>query len=287
MKAIYKNELSTYFSNMTGWIFCAFMLLFCGLFTMVNNLMTGYQEFEYVFGNMSFIYLIIIPILTMRVMSEERRQKTDQLLYSLPISTTEVILGKYFALLTVLLMPILVMCLYPLILSQFGHLHLITSYAAILGFFFLGVALMSIGLFVSCITESQMLAAGLSFLFLLVNYFLSDLATFVDHTGRTSLIGMAIIIVVVAAILFYMTKNMYISVFLVIAGGIALAIIFKSNPAVFEGLLPNLMKKLSLFDRFYNFMYGTMDITDIVFNISVSVVFVFLSVQSMEKRRWS
>lgn len=94
MKAVFRHELSSYFTNLTGYVFGAFLLLFAGIFTMVYNLKSALTNFEYVLGNMSFVFLVIVPILTMRVLAEERRQKTDQLLYSLPLTMTKVVLGK-------------------------------------------------------------------------------------------------------------------------------------------------------------------------------------------------
>ena len=96
MKAIYKRELKAYFNNILGYIFCAFILLFIGIYTMAINLNGASANFEYAIGNMGFIYLIAVPIITMRAIAEERKQKTDQLLYSLPISMSEVVLGKFF-----------------------------------------------------------------------------------------------------------------------------------------------------------------------------------------------
>ena len=105
MKAVFRHELSSYFTGMTGYVFGAFLLLFAGIYTMAVNLNAGLSNFEYVLSNLSFIFLIIVPILTMRVIAEERRQRTDQLLYSLPLSMTGVALGKYAALLVVFLVP--------------------------------------------------------------------------------------------------------------------------------------------------------------------------------------
>ena len=124
MKAVFRHELSSYFTGMTGYVFGAFLLLFAGIYTMAVNLNAGLSNFEYVLSNLSFIFLIIVPILTMRVIAEERRQRTDQLLYSLPLSMTGVALGKYAALLVVFLVPTGIICLYPLVLSAFGSVYL-------------------------------------------------------------------------------------------------------------------------------------------------------------------
>ena len=105
MSAIFKHELSSYFKGMTGYVFGAFLMLFIGIYTVVYNLTAKMVTFEPVLGGISFIFMIIVPILTMRVLAEERRQKTDQLLYSLPISMTDVVVGKYLAMLVTFLIP--------------------------------------------------------------------------------------------------------------------------------------------------------------------------------------
>ncbi len=117
MKAVFEREFKSYFQNVTGYIFIAFLLLFAGIYTMAINLNNGSPKFEYVLRNMSFIFLIIVPVLTMRVIAEEKRQKTDQLLYALPVSTTKIVLGKYLAKLSVLAIPVAILSLNPVILS--------------------------------------------------------------------------------------------------------------------------------------------------------------------------
>ena len=137
MRAVFRHELSSYFTGVTGYVFSAFLLLFTGIYTMVYNLQSASVHFEYVLGSMSFVFLIIVPILTMRVLAEERRQKTDQLLYSLPLTMTQVVLGKFAAMLVVFAVPMAVICLYPVVLSAYGNVYLPAAYGAIVGFFFL------------------------------------------------------------------------------------------------------------------------------------------------------
>ena len=115
--------------------------------------------------------MVIVPILTMRVIAEERKQKTDQLLYSLPITTTQVVLGKYLALLVVYLIPLAIISLYPLIFSQYGDVYLLTAYGSILAFFILGAALIALGVFISSLTENQGFAAGIGIAVILLNYY--------------------------------------------------------------------------------------------------------------------
>ena len=123
MTAIYKKELRSYFSSVLGWLFIAFMSLLTGIFFSVYNLVGGYANIEYALSEVTFIFLIIVPILTMRIMAEEQRQKTDQLLYTAPVRGTEIVLGKYLALLTILALPMLVVCAYPLILKIYGNIQ--------------------------------------------------------------------------------------------------------------------------------------------------------------------
>lgn len=134
MLAVFKHELRNYFQSLTAYIFGAFLLVFVGIGAMLYNLQAAVSNFEYVLSFGSMVFVVIVPILTMRVIAEERKQRTDQLLYSLPVSTTKVILGKYFALLLVYLLPLCVISFYPLIFSQYGDVYLLTSYGSLLPF---------------------------------------------------------------------------------------------------------------------------------------------------------
>ena len=287
MKAVFRHELSSHFTSLTGYVFGAFLLFFAGIYTMAYNLQSSYTNFEYVIASMSFVFLIIVPILTMRVLAEERRQKTNQLLYSLPISMTQVVLGKYAALLVVLAVPTLVLCMYPLILSAYGNVYLPAAYASIAGFFGLGAALIAIGVYVSSVTESQAVAAGLCFVVMLVNYFIADLAAYVSTTAFASLAALALLVGVLCVVIYLMTKNGFASLMsaAVLEGGLMLLYTFKSS--LFEGLFPEIMENLSLFERLYDIVDGVFDLTSMVYYASVAAVFLFLSVQSMEKGRWS
>lgn len=287
MSAIFRHELSAYFTNVTGYVFGAFLLLFSGIYTMVYNLNMALANFEYVLGGMSFVFLVIVPILTMRVLAEERRQKTDQLLYSLPLTMTKVILGKFAALLAVFLLPVAVISLYPIILSAFGNVYLPAAFSAIAGFFFLGAALIAIGMFISSVTESQAVAAGVCFAAMLLNYFLADLANYVSTSAFASFAACTVVIVLLALVFYLMTKNSAMALLIGILLEAALAVAYMFGSAKFEGAFPAVMKQLSLFERFYGFVSGVFDVTSIVYFITIIGVFLFLSVQSMEKRRWS
>ncbi|MBQ6260532.1 MAG: ABC transporter permease subunit [Firmicutes bacterium] len=287
MKAIYKHELKGYSTNITAYVFGVFILLFAGIYTMVYNLGHQVVNFEFVPGSMPYIFLVGVPILTMRVMAEERKQKTDQLLYSLPISMNKIVWGKYLAMLTVFAIPLLIICVYPLILRTYGNVPLTTAYSTMLGFFFLGAALIAIGMFISSLTESQPVAAGLCFIVMLVNYYISSLLSFVSTTARTNMIVVTFLAAAIAYLIYTMTQSSTVSLACAVAMEAVICFTFLRNSASYEGLLTKIGSHISLFDRFENFYQGSFDLTTLVFYISIIAVFLFLCVQSMEKRRWS
>jgi ABC-2 type transport system permease protein len=287
MGAIFEREVKSYFNTMTGYMVCAFLLLFAGVYTMAYNLNYGYPNFEYVLQGMSFIFMIVVPVLTMRSIAEERRQKTDQLLYALPVSMTRIVLGKYLAMLTVFAIPVAVLALYPLLLSSFGTVSFVTAYGALIGFAFMGAAFIAIGLFVSSLTENQAIAAVLSFLVLLLNYFLTATTEFISESSTASFIAVTVIIVAIALVLRLMTKNTFAAVTTFLILEIALVVVLMFASDALSGLLTTAMEKLSLFDRFDTFVNGVFDITSLVFYVVTAGVFLFFTVQSLEKRRWS
>ena len=287
MTAVFRHELSSYFKSVSGYVFGAFLLLFAGIYTTDINLNAGLTNFEYVLDYMCIIFLIIVPILTMRVVAEERRQRTDQLLYSLPLTMTEVVLGKYGALLVVFLAPMAVIGVYPLILSAFGNVYLPTAYSAWLGFFLLGATLLAIGMFISSLTESQAVAAGLCFLVMLVNYFITSLAGFISTTAFASFAAFTVVILALAGIVWFMTRSGLASGVLALVLEAVLLFFYAGDTSAFEGFFPEVMENLSLFDQFYQFVNGVFDLRAVVYLLSVSGLFLFLTVQSLEKRRWS
>ena len=287
MTAVFRHELSSYFKSVSGYVFGAFLLLFAGIYTTDINLNAGLTNFEYVLDYMCIIFLIIVPILTMRVVAEERRQRTDQLLYSLPLTMTEVVLGKYGALLVVFLAPMAVIGVYPLILSAFGNVYLPAAYSAWLGFFLLGAALLAIGMFISSLTESQAVAAGLCFVVMLVNYFITSLAGFISTTAFASFASFTVVILALAGIVWFMTRSGLASGVLGLVLEAVLLFFYAGDTSAFEGLFPEVMENLSLFDQFYQFVNGVFDLRAVVYLLSVSGLFLFLTVQSLEKRRWS
>lgn len=287
MTAVLKHELKNYFHSLTAYVFGAGLLLAVGLGALHYNLQAAVSNFEFALSYFSIVLAVIVPILTMRVIAEERRQRTDQLLYALPITTTQVIMGKYLALLTVYLIPLCVIAVYPLIFSRFGDVYLLTSYGSILAFFLMGAALIALGVFISSLTDNQGFAAGIGIAVILLNYYSVSLSKYVSSTVFGSIVALCVLVLALGAVIKYLTKNenlAYAVCFVLIA---AIAITALLDNTKFEGLLPAVMTRLSLFDRFTGFVNGVFDMTSVVYYASVAVFFLFLSVQSLEKRRYN
>ena len=287
MSAVYKHELRSYFTSLTAYVFGAFVLFFAGIYTTVYNLRRGLANFEYAIASFGFVFLIAVPILTMRVIAEERHQRTDQLLYSLPISMTDVVLGKYLALLTVFAVPVGILCTYPPILSLIGHVRFSIAYTSLLAYFLMGAALIAVGLFISSVTESTALAAGLCFVVLLINYMISSLTRYLPTSAYASYVCFLVFGLLLAVILYLMTKNIPVSLIVLAVLEAGLFLYYRSGRYRFYNLFPKFVGKLSLYEAFYLFPNGVFSIAAIVFLLSVIVFFLFLSEQSLEKRRWN
>ena len=204
MTAVFKHELRMYFRSLTAYVFGAFLLAFTGIGAMLYNIQAAVSNFEFVLSFCSLVFVVIVPILTMRVIAEERKQRTDQLLYSLPVTTTQVIIGKYLALLVIYAIPLAIISIYPMIFAQFGDVYLLTSYGSILAFFVMGAALIAVGVFISSLTDNQGLAAGIGIAAILLNYYSVSLSEYVSATA----LGSAIALVVLALILGYTVNHL-------------------------------------------------------------------------------
>ena len=287
MKAVYEHELTMYSHDFRTYVFASFLLLFTGLGALIYNINSSIANFEYVLGYISVVLVIIVPLLTMKVISDEKKQKTDQLLLSLPLSTTDIILGKFFALATVFTIPMLIIFIYPLIFKNFGDVYIPASYGALVAFLFLGFALLSIGMFISSLTESQGMAAGICVFVMLFLYFSGTLADYVSSSIVGSVIGISLIALLIALAVRMLTKSGIIALASVFIFASAITVALLTSSETFDGLLPDMMNKLSLFERFYTFVDGVFDLTGIVYFISVTVFFLFLCVQSLENRRYN
>lgn len=236
MKAIFKKEFLSYMHSVVGFLFMAVTIFFFALYATVYNLLSGYPYVSYTLSAIIFLFLLAIPILSMRILAEERKQRTDQLILTAPVSVGNIVLGKFFAMAAIFMIPVLLMCVFPLNLQKFGTISMGETYVAILAFALYGLTCIAVGLFISSITESQVIAAVLSFGILFLTYMMSGIQNIISSTGNL------------------------------------------------------LTKFLGIFDfqtRFANMTNGILDITAVVYFISVIGLLLFLTTQSIQKRRYS
>lgn len=236
MMAVLKRELKAYFTSVIGWIFLAAFFFVFNLYFVANNLIYGTPYLSYSLSNVAFVLVIIIPILTMRSMAEDRRTKTDQLLYTAPVSITKIIIGKFLALAAIFSVVIGAICLCPLLLSRFGSVPMAESYAAILGIWLYGCLSIAICVFVSALTESQVIAAVLSFALLFIGFMMQQITGLISSS---------------------------------------------------ENVVTKVLNALCTQTHLENFCNGILDVTGIVYYISGTVLFLFLTCQLVQKHRWS
>lgn len=287
MAAIFKKELRSYLTSMVGYVFIAFILVVVGIYFSVYNLNSGYPEMGMTLSSVTFIFLIVTPILTMRILAEEKRQKTDQMLLTSPVSVSGIVLGKYLSLICIFLIPVALICLYPVILGTLGTINYAVSYTAVLGFFLLGCATLSVGLFVSSLTESQVIAAVISFGLLFLTYIMSGLEDYLPTEALQTAIVYAILILLAAALIYNLTKSVIAAVAVGAIGEIVLAAVYFAKSDLLAGSIQKIMGAFEMTTHFENFINGMIDIKGIVYYVSVDIIFIFLTMQSIQKRRWS
>lgn len=287
MLAIYKKEIRSYMNSMIGYVFIFLIMLLTGIYFTAYQLNAAYPKFEYTLNSLTFVFIIGIPILTMRVFSEERKQKTDQMLLTAPISVIDIVMGKYLALITVYAIPMLILCMYPLLILKFGSISMGSAYTAILGFFLLGCSNLAIGMFLSSITESQIIAAVLSFIVLFAFYMMSGISSFFSTTALSTCVTFGLFILAAAIVFYTLIKNIWISAIVGVIGEIILIVIYVINKNFFEGGIQKVLDIFDLSGKFENFANEIMDITGIIYFCSVIAICLFLTIQSVAKRRWN
>lgn len=287
MTAIFKKELKGYMTSMIGYVFIFFILLLEGIYFTAYNIQGAYPVFGTTLSAITFVFLIIIPVLTMKTIADERKQKTDQMLLTAPVSVMKIVMGKYLALTAVYMIPVIVICFYPLIMGKYGAVSYPMAYTAILGFALLGFAEISVGVFLSAITENPVIAAVITFVALFVCYMITGIGSLIPDTSMASL-GIYMILVAVLALLIYnMIQSVWIAAVIGIIGEAALVITYIVKSSLFEGSIQKFLEIFNITSHFDNFTNGILDLQGIVYFLSVIVIFIFLSVQSITKRRWN
>lgn len=235
MGAIYKREMKAFFTSPIAYIYLAIFYAISAFYYVGSNIMGATTDMSYAFLGIFMIIMLFIPLLTMRLMSDEKKQKTDQGLLTAPVNLAEIVMGKFFAAATVFVIGMAIYVPYVLVLySLAGNLPWATIIGHFVGLLLVGTSFISIGLFVSSLTEIQIVAAIIS---LLINFLL------------------------------YMID------------------IFASR--VTFAPLKQVMVAVGFYNRYTEFTQGILNITSVVFFISVIFVFNFLTVRVLERRRWS
>lgn len=171
MKAIFKKDFLSYFRNVVGWLFLGINLIFYGVQMTAYNLLNSYGNVSAPLSFLIIVFTLLVPILTMRTFAEERKNRTDQLLYTAPVSVWKIVIGKYLALILILGIMAGIISITPFIMHFYGDISYKENYVAILGFFIFGVAVLSIGLFISSLFENVIIAAIITFVILLFGLF--------------------------------------------------------------------------------------------------------------------
>lgn len=287
MTAILKRELKSAFSGMTGYALCAALLVVGGLYFTVANLLSGQTDFGYTLYNTCFALLIFIPILTMRSLAEERHSKTDQLLLTAPVGIPSIILGKFLAQLAVFTLPVAILGFCPLVMRLFGTVYLGKCYAALLAYYLLGAAGIAIGIFLSGLTENQIIAALCTFGVLLLAYLMPGIQSLFT-VGSVLALGVFALLAALAALLAGLRSKSLVlgcAVFFVLCG--VLAALFGLKSAALTSAFSSLLGALALFVPFEDFVYGVFSVPGLVYYLCVTALFLFLAGQGLEKRRWN
>lgn len=288
MKAIYKREVQAYFHSMTGWVFTAVVTAFTGIYFLSYNLSYGDPYFSTALNASLFVMLVMVPILTMRSMADERRSRTDQLLLTAPVSVTGMVAAKYLAMLTVLAAPTAIAALCPLIIRLNGTAFLAADYGTLLAFFLLGAVQIAVGQFISSLTESQSIAAVGTFAALLCLFLWEGLVSFLPVTAMGSLVGLLVITAFLALGVSALTGSWKPGAVVLAAGWAATIGAYVWDSEKFSGLLPDLFGRFSLITAFDNFATDhVFDVSGVVLYVTLALLALFLTVQVVQKRRWS
>ncbi len=288
MIPIYKKELRSAFTGLMGYALCAFYLLFAGVFVTMNNLYGQDPAIESTYSYILFALLMIIPVLTMRSLADERQSGTYLLLSSLPLRTMDFVVGKYLALLTVLALPIGLVGTYTVILSFYGTIRPLSALLVTFALFLVAASMTAIGLFISSVASNVLMSAVLTLAALLLIYYLPGLVILLPATAIGSFLVFTLLIICIGGLVGYFTKslNWGLLTTALIEGILVVLLLFE--PTLLEGSAATVIGLLSLTDRFEIFsLYGIFDLSAVFYFLSMCFLFLYFTVASVEKRRWN
>ena len=274
MKAVYLKELRSYFTTPLGYVFMAFMLVLFGIYFMLYGLIYQSSDYSYVLNAVTLLILFALPLLTMRMFSEEMKNRTDQLLFTAPVKVWKIVLGKYLAAMTLFTLALAITMFQPIVLSALGgSVPIQKVVGGYIGFWLYGCAFTAIGMLISSMTENQLVAAIASIGVFMLIFLLDGVASMLPST-RIFALGVVIVALLIVA-------------FLAVVCVAAAVLLFFFVPSLYDNLLVNVADWASLVTRYTDFYTGVFDFSNVVFYLSFTVFVVFLTVQVIEKRRWN
>jgi len=287
MFAIFKRELRAYFLTPIGYLYMGLFLLLTGIFFTFYNIFPQSSQFANFLGNTLIIYLFTIPLLTMRLFSEEKRQNTDQLLLTSPVSITGIVCGKFFAALTVYCGTLAFTALYTVVIALYGDMQTWETVGSYIGFIFLGASYISVGFFVSTVTENQLTAALVSFFSLFFIWLIDSVSQVVPSDTRSGIISAVVLLAAVCIFIYLNTRNWVIVLGAALIGGLAIGGFYLFKQDVFFGFIRKFLGWFSLNGRYGSFTMGLLKFDSLLYYASFSGFFLFLTVRRIEKRRWN
>jgi len=287
MFAIFKRELRAYFLTPIGYLYMGLFLLLTGIFFTFYNIFTQSSQFTGFLGNVLIIYLFTIPLLTMRLFSEEKRQNTDQLLLTSPVSITGIVCGKFLAAMAVYCGTLAFTALYAVVIAVYGDLQTWEILGSYIGFIFLGASYISVGILVSTVTENQLTAALVSFFSLFFIWLIDSVSQMVPSDTRSGIISAAVLLAVMCIFIYLNTRNWVIVLGAALIGGLAIGGFYLFKQDVFYGFIRKFLGWFSLNRRYASFSMGLLKFDSLLYYVSFSGLFLFLTVRLIEKRRWN
>lgn len=287
MTAIFKREFKSCFTGMIGWVIAAVSLFFLGLYFTNRNLLYASSDFASVLYTMTMILLFLLPAISMRSFAEERKNKTDQLLLTSPVSIPAIVAGKFLAELAVFALPLAAAVVMPLLLQAFGTVSLVAAYSALLGYLLLGGACLAMGTWISALTENQILAYLATFGALLVAYLMNGIQTMFTTGNLLAFVVFMIVLLVAAVLVGVICKRLAAGAAVFCAGAVVLFVLFQLRPAWLLAAFNAVLSALALFEPFKDIVGGMFSIPAIVYYLSVIGLFLFLTGQALARRRWN
>lgn len=287
MTAIFKREFKSCFTGMIGWVIAAVSLFFLDLYFTNRNLLYASSDFASVLYTMTMILLFLLPAISMRSFAEERKNKTDQLLLTSPVSIPAIVTGKFLAELAVFALPLAAAVVMPLLLQAFGTVSLVAAYSALLGYLLLGGACLAVGTWISALTENQILAYLATFGALLVAYLMNGIQTMFTTGNLLAFIVFMIVLLVASVLVGVICKRLAAGAVVFCAGAVVLFVLFQLRPAWLLTAFNAVLSALALFEPFKDIVGGMFSIPAIVYYLSVMGLFLFLTGQALARRRWN